>query len=148
MIQPIKVSFTVACSPEHAFDTWTERATSWWPPEHTVSHERGARIVFEPRAGGRIFERTATGREIEWGQIVEWDRPHRLRHLWHIATGVEIVFRALPDASTHVEIEHGGWDRLGDVGQRWRNANVAGWDGVLPSYQNEILVSLHNRPGG
>ncbi|HKW70477.1 MAG TPA: SRPBCC domain-containing protein [Candidatus Dormibacteraeota bacterium] len=154
MIAPIKVSFTVACLPEHAFDTWTERASSWWPPEHTVSHERGAHIVFEPRAGGRIFERTATGEEIEWGRIVEWDRPRRLRYLWHIATDphnatdVEIVFRALPDTSTRVEIEHGGWERLGHFGRRWREANIAGWDGVLPPYQNEIRVSLHSRPGG
>jgi Activator of Hsp90 ATPase homolog 1-like protein len=154
MIEPIRVSFTVACSPEHAFDTWTERATSWWPPEHTVSHERGARIVFEPRVGGRIFERTESGHEIEWGQIVEWDRPRRLRYLWHIATelhnatDVEIVFLAVSDASTRIEIEHGGWDRLRNFGQHWRKANVGGWDGVLPAYQNEIRVSLHSRPGG
>ena len=154
MIDPIKVSFTVGCSPEHAFDTWTQRATAWWPPEHTVSHEPGARIVFEPRMGGRIFERTPAGREIEWGQVVEWDRPRRLRYMWHIATDpkhatdVEIAFHEMPDASTRVEIEHGGWDRLGDLGPSWQKANMAGWDGVLPAYQNETLVSLQNRPGG
>jgi hypothetical protein len=73
---------------------------------------------------------------------VEWDPPRRLRYLWHIATDpmnatdVEIVFRGLPDSSTRVEIEHGGWDRLGDVGQAWREANHAGWDGILPSYRD------------
>lgn len=154
MIEPIRVVFTLACSPEHAFDTWTQRATWWWPPEHTASHERGALIVFEPRVGGRIFERTPSGSEIDWGLIVEWDRPRRLRYSWRIATeprnatDVEIVFRPLPDASTRVEIEHAGWDRLGDFGHPWRQANVGGWDGVLPSYQNEIRVSLQSRPGG
>lgn len=141
MIEPLRMSFIVACSPEHAFDTWTERATSWWPPAHTVSHERGAEIVFEARAGGRIFERTSDGREIEWGQIIAWDRPIRLRYLWHIATSpanatdVEIVFRAQTDGSTRVEVEHGGWDRLGEIGGAWREANHAGWDGVVPSYR-------------
>jgi uncharacterized protein YndB with AHSA1/START domain len=141
MIEPLRISFEVACSPDHAFATWTERATAWWPPQHTVSHEPGAEIVFEPRAGGRIFERTPEGQEIEWGEIVEWDPPRRLRYLWRIATeasnatDVEIVFRELPNSATRVEIEHGGWDRLGDLGQSWRGANVAGWDGVLPSYR-------------
>ena len=154
MIDPIRLSFTLACSAEHAFDTWTLRATSWWPAEHTVSHEPDARIVFEPHVGGRIYERTARGTEIEWGQIIEWERPRRLRYLWHIATDpvnatdVAIVFRLMSDASTRIEIEHGGWDRLGDLGRAWRNANHAGWDGTLPAFQNAIRVNLHSRPGG
>ena len=154
MIEPLRISFVVHCAPAHAFSTWTERAASWWPPEHTVSHERGAEIVFEPRAGGRIYERTGDGREIEWGRIVEWDPPSRLRYLWHIATApanatdVEITFRPVSEAETRVDIEHGGWDRLGELGPRWREANVGGWDGVLPSYQKATRVSLQSRPGG
>jgi len=143
VIEPLRITFEVDCSPDHAFATWTRRATAWWPPEHTVSHEPGAEIVFEPRRGGRIFERTKRGNEIEWGQIVDWDPPRRLRYRWHIATepsnatDVEIVFRELPDSTTRVEIEHGGWERLGEIGQAWRDANRAGWDGVLPSYTND-----------
>ena len=139
MIDPLRIEFDVDCSPDHAFETWTRKATSWWPPEHTVSHERGARIVFEPRVRGRIFERTPDGKEIDWGEIVEWDPPRRLRYRWHIATDpqhatdVLIEFRHAPHG-TRVEIEHGGWDLLGDIGQAWRDANQAGWDGVLPSY--------------
>ena len=154
MIEPIRISFTLECSAEHAFDTWTGKATSWWPPEHTVSHERGAEIVFEPRRGGRIFERTATGIEIEWGQIVEWQRPRRLRYLWHIATDpgnatdVMIEFREVDGSSTRVDIEHAGWERLGELGRTWRDANHAGWEGVLPSYQKETRVSRQSRPGG
>ena len=154
MIDPLRISFVVECSAEHAFETWTERATAWWPPEHTVSHEPGAQIVFERRSGGRIFERTPGGDEIPWGEIVAWDPPRRLRYLWHIATDpahatdVEIVFRELPDSTTRVEIEHGGWDRLGELGRPWRQANIGGWDGVLPSYQNATRVSRHSRPGG
>jgi len=154
MIDPIRISFTVECPPDHAFDTWTQRATSWWPPAHTVSHEPDARIVFEPRPGGRIFERTASGAEIEWGEVVEWDRPRRLRYVWRIATDaqnatdVEIAFTETPDQGTRVDIEHRGWERLADFGQTWRDANVAGWDGVLPAYQNETRVSRQKRPGG
>ncbi|HVH62401.1 MAG TPA: SRPBCC domain-containing protein [Candidatus Dormibacteraeota bacterium] len=140
MIEPLRISFTVECSAEHAFDTWTARATAWWPAQHSVSHEEGAQIVFEPRPGGRIFERTSSGEEIEWGVIIEWSRPRRLRYTWHIATDpknatdVEIVFRPESRAITRVEIEHGGWDRLGEIGPAWREANHAGWDGVSPAY--------------
>jgi hypothetical protein len=78
VIEPLRLSFVVACPPDHAFATWTAKASSWWPPEHTVSREKGAEIVFEPRTGGRIFERTNGGEEIEWGEITEWD-PSRIR---------------------------------------------------------------------
>jgi hypothetical protein len=140
VIEPIRRSFVVACSPEHAFTTWTGKASAWWPPEHTVSHEKGAKIVFEPHVGGRIFERTDNGEEIDWGKITTWDPPRRVGYLWHIATDpagatdVDIAFVPLPDQSTRVEIEHRGWERLGERGESWRDANTSGWDGVLPAY--------------
>jgi uncharacterized protein YndB with AHSA1/START domain len=140
LIEPLRLSFVVACPADHAFSTWTSRASSWWPAEHTASREKGTQIVFEPRVGGRIFERTSGGREIEWGEITEWDPPRRLCYRWHMATDpvnatdVEIAFHRLSDSSTQVEIEHGGWDRLGDIGQPWRDANLGGWDGVMPAY--------------
>jgi uncharacterized protein YndB with AHSA1/START domain len=140
MIEPLRLSFVVACPADHAFETWTAKASVWWPVEHTVSRMEGTEIVFEPRAGGRIFERTTGGDEIDWGEVTEWDPPRRLRYRWHIATDpvnatdVEIAFVEQPDASTRVEIEHGGWDRLGETGHSWRQANHGGWDGVMPSY--------------
>jgi len=76
-----------------------------WPPEHTASHEPGAEIVFEHRAGGRIFERTPPGDEIEWGEITEWEPPRRLRYGWHIATD--------PANATDVEIADGMASRRG-----------------------------------
>ena len=141
MIEPIRLTIDVACEPEHAFRTWTSLASAWWPPDHTASHERGAEIVFEPRVGGRIFERTPSGQEIAWGYVTAWDPPRRLRYEWHIAadtadaTEVEIVFREVAASLTRVEIEHRGWERLGEQkGQAWRDVNHGGWDGVLPAY--------------
>jgi len=140
MIEPLRISFEVECRPDHAFRTWTERASSWWPHQHTASQAAGTSIIFEPGPGGRIFERTAAGTEIAWGQVTAWEPPRRLAYSWHIATDpaeatdVEIVFTALDGTRTRVDIEHGGWDRLAERGQPWRDANHAGWDGVLPSY--------------
>ena len=49
----IEIDFTVACSPEHAFDVWADRTTLWWPVEHTVSAEPDVAVSIEPRVGGR-----------------------------------------------------------------------------------------------
>lgn len=140
MIEPLRVSFEVACGPEHAFDTWTARFGTWWPRGHTVSGDPEAEVVLEPAVGGRIFERTPDGSEIDWGEIVEWDAPHRLSYLWHIrrdrsdATDVEIRFAPLDDGTTRVDIVHTGWERLGAGGQAWRDANAGGWNGLFPHF--------------
>jgi hypothetical protein len=141
MIEPLRVSFEVACDAEHAFNTWTARASAWWPKEHTASGDDGLDIVFEPRVGGRIFERNRAGEEVEWGEITEWDPPRKVSYLWRIATDrasatdVEIAFVEQPGATTRVEIEHRGWERLGEKrGSDWRDVNRGGWDGVLPIY--------------
>ncbi len=140
LIEPLRITFELECGPEHAFRTWTERPSAWWPQEHTASHEEGVAIIFEPGLGGRIFERTPTGTEISWGWVTAWEPPRRLAYSWHIATDptdatdVEIAFTPLGEKRTRVEIEHGGWERLAERGQAWRDANHAGWDGVLPRY--------------
>jgi hypothetical protein len=140
VIEPLRLSFEIACGAEHAFQTWTSRTSAWWPRSATMSGEPEVEVIFEPRVGGRVFERTRDGREIEWGAITTWDPPRRIGYLWHLATGradateVEIVFVELARSSTRVEIEHHGWERLGAKGRRWREANQGGWDGVLPSY--------------
>jgi hypothetical protein len=140
VIEPLRVELVVRCPPDHAFTTFTEKASAWWPAQHTMSGERGLQIVFEPRVGGRIFERTPAGAELEWGEVTVWERPRRLGYLWHIATeradatDVEITFTPIADGVTRVEIVHGGWDRMGEKGRSWRDANRAGWDGTIPSF--------------
>lgn len=141
MIEPLRVSFEVACPADHAFATWTGRLAAWWPRGHTVSGDPAAEVVLEPGVGGRIFERTPDGAEIDWGEVTGWDAPRRLSYLWHIrrdrsdATDVEITFVPIGDATTRVDIVHTGWERLGAGGQAWRDANAGGWAGLIPHYQ-------------
>ena len=143
MIEPIRIEFDLACSPDHAFETWTARIATWWPTSHTVTAEEGVDVILEPRAGGRIFERTRHGAEHDWGEVTVWEPPHRLGYLWHLrrdrsdATDVEIRFLPMP-GGTRVEIEHRGWERLGAGGQEWRDRNLGGWGGLLPHFQAAI----------
>jgi uncharacterized protein YndB with AHSA1/START domain len=141
MIEPLRLSFEVGCRPDHAFAVWTQQATRWWPVSHTVTAEPGLAVTFEPRLGGRIFERAPSGREVDWGEITAWDPPRRLAYTWFIrtdradATDVEITFTAAGPSATRVDIEHSGWERLGQRGPGWRDANLGGWNGVIPVYE-------------
>ena len=140
MIEPLRMAFDVDCPVEHAFDLWTRRTSSWWPVSHTVTAEPGLEVIFEGRPGGRIFERTVGGREVEWGEVTVWEPPARLCYLWHIrtdrsdATEVEIRFSPRSETATRIDIEHRGWERLGIRGASWRDANRSGWNGVLPDF--------------
>jgi uncharacterized protein YndB with AHSA1/START domain len=143
MIEPLVVQVELECDRAVAFDTWTSRFGQWWPRQHSVSGDPDA-VVLEPRVGGRIYERSADGSEIEWGEVTEWSPPERLAYLWHIrrdradATDVELTFVDLGAGRTRLEIVHTGWERLGEGAVEWRDANRGGWDGLLPHFRRFV----------
>lgn len=140
MIEPLRLSVDIDCPPAHAFATWTSRFSIWWPRTHTASGDPDAEIVLEPWVGGRIYERTPAGEELDWGEITAWEEPRRLSYMWHIrrdrsdATDVELDFVGVSDGSTRLDITHRGWERLGRDGRTWRDANRDGWAGLLPHF--------------
>jgi uncharacterized protein YndB with AHSA1/START domain len=142
--EPIRLAFEVDCPPATAFRTWTARASTWWPGDHSVSSERGLQVVFEERVGGRVFERTPSGVEHDWGRVTAWDPPSRLAYTWHLrvapedATDVEIRFIGAGDRRTRIEIEHRGWDRLNDRALPRREDNRLGWMSVFPHFVGAI----------
>jgi hypothetical protein len=135
-IETLHVELELRCSAAHAFATWTERFGLWWPGWHTTSGDPHATVHLEPWLGGRIFERAGDGREIDWGEVTRWEPPYRLGYLWHIrrreaATDVLVHFEDTDDGS-RIRIEQSGWERLGEEGPAWRDANRGGWAGLLP----------------
>ena len=84
MIEPLRLSWEVDCSPSAAFSLWTERPLLWGPPSHTLSRRKGVAIVFEPRANGRIYERSPSGEEKDWGTVLNWEPPNRLVQMAHL----------------------------------------------------------------
>ncbi len=140
MIEPLQLSFVVECEVDHAFEVFTTKASTWWPYRHSASQVAGLTVTFEPRVGGRVFERTPDGAEFDWGEIVLWEPPTRLGYLWHIradrsqATDVRITFTAESPERTRVEIVHTGWERFDDHGPARRDGNRKGWEGLLPHY--------------
>ena len=142
-MEPLRIEFTVACSPERAFEVWTGEISRWWPKGHSVSGDPGLTVTLEPGVGGRIFERTPEGAEHDWGEVLEWDPPRRLVYLWHLrfdradATEVEITFSGESD-ETAVTIVHSGWERLGAAGAARRARNERGWAGLRPHFREAV----------
>ncbi len=140
MLEPLEIAFDVECAVEHAFATFAERFSLWWPRSHSVTQADGLDVVLEPRAGGRIYERTPSGEEHDWGEVLECSPPRRLVYLWHLrfdrsdATEVEVTFHPVPDG-TAVRIVHSGWERLGAKAEERRERNKKGWAGVLEHYR-------------
>jgi uncharacterized protein YndB with AHSA1/START domain len=150
VIEPLRLSYEIDCPAEHAFDVWTQRLSTWWPRAHSASGDPDTVVVLEPRLGGRVFERTPDGTEIDWGEVTLWSPPERLGYLWHIrrdrsdATDVELTFVDVGNGRTRLDIVHAGWDRLGTGGPAWRDANRGGWDGLVPSFV--AACAVHLRP--
>lgn len=138
MTDPLVVEFVVDASPAHAFDVWTGRIATWWPPSHTVSGDP-ASITIEPRAGGLVVEAGAHGTEHTWGEVLAWEPPGRLRLLWHLffdrdeATEVDVRFLA-ESGHTRVRIEQTGWDRLGHTGPPRRERSGAAWASITTHF--------------
>jgi uncharacterized protein YndB with AHSA1/START domain len=133
-VEPLVVEFEVGAPPAQAFDAWTRRCATWWPASHTICREPAA-ITFEPHPGGRIVERAPNGAEHQWGTILDWEPPVRLRYLWHLffdpseATEVEVTFTAR-EAGTAVRLEQRGWERLGDAGPPRRDRTRQAWAAI------------------
>jgi uncharacterized protein YndB with AHSA1/START domain len=135
----VRKSVVVNCSPEQAFELFTERKTEWWPYEtHAASGEKPAEVIYEPRVGGRVYDRLNDGRENQWGTVLAWEPPHRVAIEWNVNPEnpvTELEVRFMPEGDgTRVELEHRGWERYGEAAQESFGSYNSGWDFVLGRY--------------
>jgi uncharacterized protein YndB with AHSA1/START domain len=139
---------TVEASQQHAFEVFTAEIGSWWPID---SHHVGATpatAVLEARPGGRWYERSVDGQECEWGRVLEWEPPERVLLAWHLgadwaydpdpqhATEVEVRFLPEGPDRTRVELEHRGFERLGERAEDLRGPvdSPGGWSLLLERF--------------
>lgn len=139
----VRKSVLVNCSPEVAFHVFTERKTDWWPYEtHAASGEKPAEVIYEPQVGGRVFDRLEDGRENQWGTVLAWEPPHRVRISWNVnpanpTTELEVRFTPKGDG-TRVDLEHSGWEAYGERAQESASSYNSGWDLVLGRYVDSV----------
>ena len=122
------------CSVEHAFDVFTARIDLWWPPGHR--RFPSSTMALDAKAGGRFVERAPDGREAVLGEVLDVERPTRVKYTWtpgspDAPTEVEVRFTADGD-ETLVEVHHtAGASRV------WTEKVALferGWSAVLPAF--------------
>jgi uncharacterized protein YndB with AHSA1/START domain len=138
--EPVRKSVRVERTQADAFELFTEHIGVWWPTEkfsRAADEQYGdgvevERVVFEPRAGGRLYEVTSEGVEGVWADVAAYEPPARIVLAWkpndrsEPPTEVEIVFE--PDGDgTIVRLEHRGWDALGARAAEAREGHDGGW---------------------
>jgi uncharacterized protein YndB with AHSA1/START domain len=140
----IRTSIVVEAPIERAFAVFIEDFDRVKPREHNMLAVDIAETVFEPRAGGHIYDRGVDGSECQWGRVLAYEPPARIvfswdiSPRWHLETDkarsseVEIRFIAETDNRTRVELEHRHLERHGDG---WQGlAEGVGGDGGWPLY--------------
>ncbi len=137
-VPPVRREVLVTAGLSTAFELFTAHVGAWWPlVGHSVFGER-ASVAFE---GDRLVERRGTEHAV-WGEVLEWEPPHRLRMTWHPgyehgpATEVAVDF-AERGEQVLVTLVHTGWERLDDP-QAAADEYASGWVGVLDRYRAAV----------
>jgi uncharacterized protein YndB with AHSA1/START domain len=81
----VRSSIVVDTPIERAFAVFTEDMASWWPPEHHILQAPLAEMIFEPRVGGRVYDRGVDGSECHWARVLAYEPPHRLVISWDVS---------------------------------------------------------------
>jgi uncharacterized protein YndB with AHSA1/START domain len=157
-IEPVVKKITVECALEEAFHYFTADFSMWWPAAtHSVVayasefKDKPAAVTFEPRVGGRIFERTRAGEEHLWGTVLEWKPPMRVVFSFHPgrdekeAQTVEVTFSRTA-AGTRVVLAHSGWEKLGANAQQTRDRYNQGWEGVFVTAYHQYTENRKPSP--
>jgi uncharacterized protein YndB with AHSA1/START domain len=139
---------------ERAFRVFTEDFDRVKPREHNLLDVAIAETVFEPRDGGRIYDRGVDGSECQWARVLAYDPPHRVIFSWDISpqwrletdlaktSEVEVRFVSEAPQRTRVEVEHRNLDRHGIGWEAERDAVAS--DGGWPLYLQRFAELLES----
>jgi uncharacterized protein YndB with AHSA1/START domain len=145
---PVRTSIVVEAPRQRAFEVFTQDMKAWWPEDHHMLDGEIGEMIFEPRAGGRVYDRATDGRECTWARVLAYEPPDRVMFTWDIgpsweietdlerASEVEVRFIAESDARTRVELEHRHLERHGEgwEGMHGAVSSPGGWPKTLAAY--------------
>jgi uncharacterized protein YndB with AHSA1/START domain len=144
----IRTAIVVEAPVERAFRVFTEDFDRVKPREHNMLPVAIEETVFEPRAGGRVYDRGVDGTECQWARVLAFEPPNRVVFSWDISpqwqlesdlektSEVEVRFIAESAERTRVELEHRNLDRHGEgwEGMREGVSGEGGWPLYLQRY--------------
>src|SRR5271165_3107573 len=147
-IAPVRKSIRVKAPPAHAFDVFTAGLTRWWPHNHGVGKKPIAKVLMEPRLGGRWLEICEDGTQTVVATIAAWEPPHRLVLIWQVnaqwqpdatmRSEVEVRFTADGADATQVNLLHHKFETMGiEAGASMRKDVDGGWPGMLGHFAAE-----------
>jgi uncharacterized protein YndB with AHSA1/START domain len=148
----VRTSIVVEAPIERAFAVFTAEFDRIKPREHNLLDVDIAETVFEPREGGRIYDRGVDGSECHWSRVLAYEPPNRVLFSWDITpqwqietdlertSEVEVRFVSEGPERTRVELEHRNLDRHGDGWESGRDAvgSAGGWPLYLQRF-GELL---------
>jgi uncharacterized protein YndB with AHSA1/START domain len=148
----IHAEIVVEAPRERAFHVFLDRFDQIKPRDHTLLPVEIAESVFEPRAGGRVYDRAVDGSECQWGRVIAYEPPARVVFTWEIsprwelehdpdhASEVEIRFIGESPDRTRVELEHRNLDHHGTDWQALREgvSGDRGWPLYLARYADQV----------
>lgn len=147
-LPPVVRSVLVSWDREGAFRRFTEDFAKWWPSRtHSIGGSRVRRLVFESHVGGRIFEEHVDGRRFQWGTVLEWEPPARVKFTFHptrepqFAQDVEVRFLPEPDG-TRLELTATKWENWGEGAAKARRGYDTGWGYVLNVYAGRRTAGM------
>jgi uncharacterized protein YndB with AHSA1/START domain len=117
----VRVTTFVKVPPKDAFEVFTQETDLWWRrgPRFRFGGELRGVLAFEPKPGGRLYERYEGAAEpFEVGKVLVWEPGARLVFEWRLRnfapgerTEVDVRFESAP-GGTSVTLEHRGWSAL------------------------------------
>ena len=149
----VRTEIVVEAPVERAFQVFTGSFDRIKPREHNMLGADIAESVFEPRVGGRIYDRGVDGSECQWARVLAYEPPTRLVFSWDVnpqwqiesdpdkTSEVEVRFLAETPDRTRVELEHRFLDRHGEgwEGMREGVRGDQGW----PLYLDRLAAATH-----
>jgi uncharacterized protein YndB with AHSA1/START domain len=148
----VRTQIVVEAPIERAFRVFTEDFDRIKPREHNMLGAEIAETVFEPRAGGHIYDRGVDGSECRWARVLAYEPPDRIVFTWDISpqwrletdlgrtSEVEVRFTSEAPERTRVELEHRNLDRHGEGWEGLREGVAAdqGWPLYLERYADLV----------
>jgi uncharacterized protein YndB with AHSA1/START domain len=148
----IRTDIVVEAPIERAFRVFSEQFDQIKPREHNMLEVDIAESVFEPRAGGRVYDRGVDGSECQWARVLAYEPPDRIVFSWDITprwqietdlartSEVEVRFISEAPDRTRVELEHRNLDRHGDGWEDLREgvAGDQGWPLYLGRFAEQV----------
>ena len=148
----VRTQIVVDAPIERAFSVFTKEFDRIKPREHNMLDVEIAETVFEPREGGRIYDRGVDGSECDWARVLAYEPPHRVVFSWDISpqwqietdhaktSEVEVLFISETPKRTRVELEHRNLDRHGEGWESERDG--VGSEGGWPLYLQRFAELL------